>query len=197
MMLAVIGSAKFHTEQPREIIPLTAREGLPRLLGAILLGGIFAKVISTANNYLFSPATNLIHDVYERFINKKATERQSLIMSRVLVIGLGLFALLQATQFESVLARLAVRLDDLCGAAVTPVVLAVFFWKRATTSGAITSIVLGTVITIAWNLAQNNWGFQKDVDAVYPALAASVLSLWLISLATPPPAEAKWRPFFE
>jgi Na+/proline symporter len=196
MMLAVIGSAKFHTEQPREIIPLTARQGLPRLLGAILLGGIFAKVISTANNYLFSPATNLIHDVYERFINRKATERQSLIMSRVLVIALGIFALLQATQFESVL-RASLYAYTIYGAAVTPVVLAVFFWKRATTSGAIASIVLGTVITIAWNLAQNNWGFQKDIDAVYPALAASVLSLWLISLATPPPAEAKWRPFFE
>src|SRR5712671_6749251 len=32
--VAVIGSAKFHTEQPREIIPLTARQGLPVLLGA-------------------------------------------------------------------------------------------------------------------------------------------------------------------
>jgi SSS family solute:Na+ symporter/sodium/proline symporter len=63
IMVAVIGSAKFKTEAPREIIPLTARQGLPTLIGAILLGGIFAKVISTANNYLFSPATNLIHDV--------------------------------------------------------------------------------------------------------------------------------------
>ena len=64
--VAVIGSAKFHTEAPREIIPLTARQGLPDAdSGAILLGGIFAKVISTANNYLFSPASNLIHDVYE------------------------------------------------------------------------------------------------------------------------------------
>src|SRR5260370_8302487 len=96
MMVAVVGSAKFHTDKPREIIPLTARLGLPTLLGAILLGGIFAKVISTANNYLFSPATNLIHDVYERFINRNATNRQSLIMSRVLVIGFGVFPLLPA-----------------------------------------------------------------------------------------------------
>ena len=68
-----------------------------RPLGAILLGGIFAKVISTANNYLFSPATNLIHDVYARFINRNASERQMLIVSRVLVLALGLFALLLLT----------------------------------------------------------------------------------------------------
>src|SRR6267142_2465739 len=86
--MAVIGSAEFKTDHPREIIPISAFQGLPSLVGAIFLGGIFAKVISTANNYLFSPATNLIHDVYERFINRQATERHSLIVSRLLVIGL-------------------------------------------------------------------------------------------------------------
>jgi len=194
IMVAVIGSAKFHTDQPREIIALSARKGLPALVGAILLGGIFAKVISTANNYLFSPATNLIHDVYERFINRNATERQSLIVSRILVVALGLFALLQASQFESIL-RASLYAYTIYGAAVTPVVLAVFFWKRTTTAGAVTSIVLGTVVTVGWNLAQSMWGWQKDVDAVYPALAASVLSLIVVSWMTPAPPEAKWRPF--
>ena len=33
-----------------------------------MVGAIFAKVISTANNYLFSPATNLINDVYVRYV---------------------------------------------------------------------------------------------------------------------------------
>jgi SSS family solute:Na+ symporter/sodium/proline symporter len=83
------------------------------------------------------------------------------------------------------------------GAAVTPVVLAVFFWRRATTSAAITSIVLGTVVTIGWNLAQSQLGFQKDVDAVYPALAASVLSLVIVSYLTPKPSDEKLKPFFE
>ena len=196
IMVAVVGSALFKTEQPREIIPLTARQGLPELLGAILLGGIFAKVISTANNYLFSPATNLIHDVYERFINRNATERQSLIVSRVLVVGLGVFALLQASQFDSVL-RASLYAYTIYGAAVTPVVLAVFFWKRTTTGAAVVSILLGTVVTIAWNVAQNTIGFAKDVDAVYPALAASVASLVIVSLASAPPDPSKWKPFFE
>lgn len=196
IMVAVIGSAKFHTDAPREIIPLTARKGLPVILGAILLGGIFAKVISTANNYLFSPATNLINDVYARFINPHASERRMLLVSRLLVVALGLFALLQATQFESVL-KASLYAYTIYGAAVTPVVLAVFFWKRATTSAAITSIVLGTVVTVAWNLAQAQLGFQKDVDAVYPALAASVLSLIIVSYATPKPSDETLRPFFE
>jgi SSS family solute:Na+ symporter/sodium/proline symporter len=188
---AVIGSARFHPDNPREIIPVTARLGLPPLLGALLLGGIFAKIISTANNYLFSPASNLIHDVYHRFINPHASERRKLVVSRIVVVMLGLFALLQASVFESIL-RAALYAYTVYGAAVTPSVMAVFFWKRATTAGAISSIALGTAVTVGWNIANVQW-----LDAVYPALAVSLLSLIFVSLLTPPPLEHKWKPFFE
>jgi SSS family transporter len=191
IMVAVIGSARFHPDNPREIIPTTARQGLPPLLGALLLGGVFAKIISTANNYLFSPASNIIHDIYQRFINPHASERKKLLVSRLVVVALGIFALLQAAQFESIL-RAALYAYTVYGAAVTPAVMAVFFWKRTTTAGAICSITLGTVITVAWNLAN-----VQVMDAVYPALAISLLSLVVVSLLTPPPAEEKWRPFFD
>jgi len=191
IMIAVIGSALFHPDNPREIIPTTARLGLPPLLGALLLGGVFAKIISTANNYLFSPASNIIHDVYQRFINPHASERKNLLVSRLVVVGLGIFALLQAAQFESIL-RAALYAYTVYGAAVTPAVMAVFFWKRTTTAGAICSIALGTVITVAWNLANVQW-----LDAVYPALAVSLLSLVVVSLLTAPPPDEKWRPFFD
>jgi SSS family solute:Na+ symporter/sodium/proline symporter len=111
------------------------------------------------------------------------------------VIGLGVFALLQAARFESIL-NASLYAYTIYGAAVTPVVLSVFFWKRATTAGAIASIALGTVVTIVWNLAQT-YGWKNTTDAVYPALIASVVSLILVSLLTPKPEEAKWKPFFE
>lgn len=188
--LAVIGSAQFRPDNPREIIPVTARLGLPPLVGAVLLGGIFAKIISTANNYLFSPASNIIHDIYQRFINRQASERRVLAVSRLVVVALGVFTLLQAAQFESIL-RAALYAYTVYGAAVTPAVMAVFFWKRTTTEGAIVSIALGTAVTVGWNLARIGW-----LDAVYPALGVSLLSLVGVSLLTRPPAEEKWRPFF-
>jgi len=199
VVLAVIASSKLHTDRPREIIPLTARELLPPILGAILLGGVFAKVVSTANNYLFSPATNLIHDVYERFIDRSATQRRTLIVSRIIVVLLGLFAVLQAAQFESVL-KASLYAYTVYGAAVTPAVMAVFFWRRTTTAGAIASIVLGTVVTVFWELLQQ-YGphgiqtYMGPIDAVYPALLASISSLIAISLLTPPPSPATLAKF--
>ncbi len=192
VLVALIASAKLHTDRPREIIPLTAKQALPPLLGAILLGGVFAKVVSTANNYLFSPATNLIHDVYERFIDPHATQRRKLLVSRIIVILLGIFAILQATQFQSVL-KASLYAYTVYGTAVTPAVMAIFFWRRTTTAGAVSSILLGTIVTVGWQLLQQYGpdAVQKqigNVDAVYPALAASMLSLVVVSLLTPAPS---------
>ena len=189
--IAVMASSKFHPENPREIIPTAARLGMPQLAGALLLGGIFAKVISTGNNFLFSPASNLIHDVYKRFINPHAGERRTLIVSRVIVVVLGIAALLQGAYFESIL-RAALYAYTVYGAAVTPSVMAVFFWKRANGAGAVASILLGTVITVVWNVAG-----IRVVDAIYPALAVSLAALIGVSLLTARPVPEKWRPFFD
>jgi len=108
------------------------------------------------------------------------------------VVALGLWALVQAIKLTSVLEK-AMYAYTIYSAAITPVVMAGFFWKRATTAGAVTSIALGTAITVLWNLAGKPWGW----DAIHPALAVSVASLVLVSLAGRPPAKEKWAPFFE
>jgi len=196
--LAVVGSSMFKDATPREIIPFAARNGLPQLLGALLLGGVFAKVISTGNNYLFSPASNIIHDVYHRFINPQASERQILIFSRLTVVALGILAVVLAAHTQSIL-RMALYAYTVYGAGITPVVLAAFFWKRATAPGALASILVGTAISIGWSLASGMESqsaliaLTKEVDAVVPALILSVLTLVVVSLATPAPSEEKWR----
>jgi len=190
ILIAVIGSSLFRSDHPREIIPLTARLGLPEIPGAILLASIFGKVISTANNYLFSPSTNLVHDIYKRFVRPQASDRHILRASRVIVVVLGIFALLQAAYFESIL-KAALYAYTVYGAAVTPVVVLTFFWNRVNTAGAISSIVAGTATTILWNLMN-----VQVIDAIYPALGASLLCLVLISLLTSPPTLKRSKQFF-
>lgn len=204
--IAVLGAALFlHAPgvRGREIIPYTARNGVPSLVGAILVGAIFAKVISTANNYLFSPATNLVNDVYTRFIKRNASDRSVLRVSRILIAVLGFFALLQGTVSESILA-MSLYAYTIYSAAITPVVLSAFFWRRATAAGATVCILAGTAITIFWNVQQLGLQAHRDTilpaswlarDAIFPALLVSVVSLVVVSLLTPAPAPEKWQPF--
>jgi SSS family solute:Na+ symporter/sodium/proline symporter len=169
------------------------------LLGALLVGAIFAKVVSTANNYLFSPATNLINDVYVRYVRPSAPNAEILVVSRLIVVGLGAWALWQSLGTTSVLKQ-SLYAYTIYSAALTPVILAAFFWRRATAAGAVTSIAAGTMVTILWDkpfVSQHLPASVAARDAILPALIASLICLGLVSFLTPRPPEAKLRPFTE
>jgi solute:Na+ symporter, SSS family len=206
--IAIVGSALFPTgevhDRPREILAYAGLHGLTgsaplRLLGALLMGAIFAKIISTANNYLFSPATNLVNDVFVRYLSPGASNKRILIVSRLMVVFLGLWALYQSLHTESVLKK-SLYAYTIYAAALTPVILAAFFWKRATAAGAVASIAAGTVITIFWDtpfIHHNVPSIVSDRDAIFPALVASLLCLFVVSLFTAPPTSAQLQPFAE
>lgn len=201
--IAVFGSALFPTGEaalhPREIIPYTARHGLPALMGALLLGAVFAKVISTASNYLFSPATNLINDVFVRYIAPDASQKRVLIVSRLAVVLLGCWALYQAVYAESILHKM-LWAYTIYSAALTPVVLAAFYSKRVTAWGAVSAIAAGTAVTLAWDVPAVR-GFFPPVlaarDAIFPALFAAVAAMVLVSLFTPKPSAEQLAKFAE
>ena len=65
------------------IVVRVALDVLPTLLGVLLLAGAAAIIVSTANSMLLTPATNLVRDVYQRFINPAASERQIVLLTRV------------------------------------------------------------------------------------------------------------------
>jgi SSS family solute:Na+ symporter len=192
--IAVFGSALYQTgevaKQPYEIIPYTARHGLPALMGALLLGAVFAKVISTASNYLFSPATNLVNDVFVRYMAPNASNKRVLIISRLAVVILGCWALYQAIYAQSILEKMLYAYT-IYSAALTPVVLAAFYSKRVTAWGAVAAIGTGTVVTLAWDVPGVKTVFPPILaqrDAIFPALIAAVAAMIVVSLFTAKPS---------
>jgi SSS family solute:Na+ symporter/sodium/proline symporter len=199
--IAVFGSALYPTgevaRQPYEIIPYTARHGLPALMGALLLGAVFAKVISTASNYLFSPASNLVEDVFVRYIAPGASNKRVLIVSRLAVVLLGCWALYQAIYAPSILEKM-LWAYTIYGAALTPVVLAAFYSKRVTAWGAVAAIGAGTVVTLGWDVPGVRSHFPPILaqrDAIFPALFVAVAAMIVVSLFTPKPSPKQLAQF--
>jgi SSS family solute:Na+ symporter/sodium/proline symporter len=208
VVIALVGSALFPSGEvakaPREILAYSGLHGLTtsaplRLLGALLIGAIFAKIVSTANNYLFSPATNLVNDVFVRYVAPQASNKRILIISRLMVVFLGIWALYQSLHVQSVLAK-SLYAYTIYASALTPVILAAFFWKRATATAAVASIAVGTVVTVFWDtpfIHHHVPAILSDRDAIFPSLIASLLCLVVASFFTTPPAPSQLEPFGE
>ena len=183
------------------VIPAIAKYGgLPIVIGLLLVSTMMAIIVSTADSFLLIPATNLTRDVYQRYINTKASEQQIIFISRVLVLALGIIAYLLVSQFKTVL-NAAFTAYNIYGASLTPALLAAFLWKRATKEGAVASIVTGATVTIVWTYFLPSWeGFSQMhpflQELTYPAAGLSVLVLITVSLVTPAPSKEVYGQFF-
>ena len=205
--LAVVGSVLFPTgevsQHPREILAWTALHGLTGtswldLLGALLMGAIFAKILSTANNFLFSPATNLVNDIFLRYLAPNASNKRTLIISRLMVVLLGCWALYQSLHTESVLKK-TLYAYTIYSAALTPVILAAFYSRRVNGNGAVAAIAAGTVTTVCWDLPFVHSHLPAVLaarDAIFPALVLSLLCLVVVSALTKPPRAEQVAKFF-
>lgn len=198
--LAVIGSSYFKGLEANEagkIILLVAHKGLPVAVGCALITAVVAIIISTANSFLLVPATNVVRDIYQRFINPDLPDKKMIFFSRVVVVVLGIISFSLISFFPRILDA-AYAAYTVYGAGITPALIAVFFWKRATVSGGVLSILGGLSMTVVWEVMNKFLGhLPLGIPAVYPALLCSLVLLFGVSLLTPKPPENKWKPFFD
>ena len=185
------------TAASEEIVIRVATDALPPVLGVLLVCGAAAIVVSTANSFLLTPSTNLIRDVYQRFINPGVTDVQVVRYTRFIVVGVGTLGYVAGTFFPTILA-MALWAYTMYGASITPALLGALLWKRATRLGGVLSILVGMVTTLGWEItglaratADGTPVYPFGWQTAYPALALSIAALVVVSLATPPPTEAE------
>jgi SSS family solute:Na+ symporter/sodium/proline symporter len=198
--LAVVGSSTFkglEAEEAGKIILFVAHKGVPVAVGCALMAAIVAIIISTANSFLLVPATNVIRDIYQRFINPHLPDKKMILYSRLTVIVLGLIAYSLISFFPRILDA-AYAAYTVYGAGITPALIAVFFWKRATAKGGVLSILGGLATTVIWEIINKVQGHLPfGLPAIYPALILSLTLLIAVSLLGPKPRPEKWKPFFK
>jgi SSS family solute:Na+ symporter/sodium/proline symporter len=215
--LAVVGAGKYWNLAPfrggeggldvattETIILYLARYDLPVVAGCLLLGAGMAIIFSTANTFLMIPSTNLTRDLYQRFLRPGASGREIVLFQRAMIVLLGATAYALATRFESIL-QMAFTAYTMVGAGITPALLAAFLWRRVTPAGGTASIAAGMLVTaaITWRAEplsawlSARWGSSVDVTEymIYPAAAASIACLVVVSLMTAPSPEEKWKAF--
>ncbi len=188
--IGMLGSAAIPGLLPAEseaIVVRVALDVLPTLLGVLLLAGCAAIIVSTANSMLLTPATNLVRDVYQRFLNPQATDRQIVLYTRIAIVSLGAVGVVIGNLFPTILA-MALWAYTMYGAGITPALLAALVWPRATRAAGVWSIAAGMSVTLLWEIVGLQRGtagtpaYLFGLQTIYPALLASIGTLVGVTL---------------
>jgi SSS family solute:Na+ symporter len=209
VIIAVFSYSKFKDQLdltiPKEggkVVLMAANELVPAPVGILLLGAACAVVISTGMNYLLSPTTTIMRDIYQHFRKTEPAQRTLVALQKVFVVFLGVIAFFLAIGLESVL-EMAIFAYTIYGVAITPALIAALAWKRATKAGGLVSIISGTAVCIVLKvLAEvlpsdlapkgDPWG----IPIIFPALIVSLGSLIVVSLLTEKPKQEELEKFF-
>jgi SSS family solute:Na+ symporter len=199
---SVVGRAASET-----IILYMARHGLPVVAGAMLLAASIAIVLSTGNTFLLVPSTNISRDIYERFMDPKASDQRKLLVQRLSIVVFGVMGIILLDYFPTVLS-MALYAYSLVGASLTPALMAAFLWRRVTPQGGLACIAGGLIsivgikilstagVDFSLSLGGTLFDFASSDYIVMPGVIISTSLLVVVSLLTAPSPREKWEPFF-
>jgi sodium/proline symporter len=138
---------------PEMVVLQLAYHLLPNVVAAIVLVGIMSAIMSTADAQLMLMGTMLGRDIYQRYINKKATDKQLMFISRLCVLGVGALSIAIALIEPPGVFQIVIFSFSALGSAFLPSYVCAVWSKKANTAGCICSMIAGCLTAVIWSAA--------------------------------------------
>ncbi|MXS19562.1 sodium:solute symporter [Pseudomonas oryzihabitans] len=152
------------------------RSALPDGIRGLVIAAALAAMMSTASAGLLAASTTLTEDLLPRLRGGRAS---TLGMARLFTLLTGLAVLAVALLVNDVIGALTLAYNLLVGGILVPL-LGAILWPRATTAGALASMLLGSIAAIVFMLKD---GLEANTP-IYFSLGLSLVSFVLVSLLT-------------
>lgn len=155
-------------EDPQKVLPTLVMEKMPFIMQVLFFGALLSAIKSCASATLLAPSVTFVENIWRQF-NPHMSDKQELRTMRITVLVFSALVLCYAIvmQGTSIYEMVSGAYQVTLVGAFIPLVFGLY-WKRATTQGAIFSIVLGLV----------TWGIFLSTPAgeEFPAQLAGVLA---------------------
>ncbi len=164
-----------------KVMPMMATQLFPGWLAGILISGAIAAMMSTADSQLLVTTSSVAEDIYHNYINKKATEKTLMSMSRLITFCVGAAAFVIAYfSTELVFTMVGFAWSGL-GSAFGPALFLTLWWRRTTREGVLAGMIVGTIVVIIWHFTPQLSGMLYELA---PGFVMAFLAVWLVSLVT-------------
>ena len=176
-------------ENADQIVPMILQRGLNPFLASIFIAGIVAAGMSTIDGILVTTTGAVTRDIYQKILNKKATDESVMSLSKVVTVLIGILVILfgvfqPGSIFE-------INLFAFSGMAIFVVpILFGMYWKRSTMPGAIAAVVVGVISLLSFTLIPSVKALAMGFHALFPATILASIVMVVVSLATKAPPQA-------
>jgi len=162
--------------------PFLIEKTLGPIMVGILWAGTLAAVMSTADSLAVIASSAIVNDLYYKVYNPRASQKQLLMLSRIVTLIVGILAIVIA--FQPMLVLWSVWFGWSGLAIFVTLLLPGLFWKRATREGAIAALLSASITGIIWTY----YGLHKTVAHVaMPSMLAGFLAHIIVSYLTKEP----------
>lgn len=156
------------------------------LLAGLILAGILASTMSTADSQLLAAASAISQDLMIGSLRLKISEKVKMIAARTTVIAIAILGVVFAWNPDSSVFRIVSFAWAGFGASFGPLMLFSLFWKRTNKWGAMAGMISGGITVIAWHYAQ---GGIFNLYELLPAFIVSSIFIVVVSLLTKAPEQ--------
>ena len=160
------------------------------LIAGFLLAAILAAIMSTISSQLLVCSSSLTEDFYKIYLNRSASQKELVLVGRISVILVALFAIYLAYDRDSSILDLVSNAWAGFGAAFGPLVLLSLYWKRMNLQGAISGMVVGAATVLFWIYAPitiDGQALSAIIYEIVPGFILSTITIVVVSLTTAEP----------
>jgi SSS family solute:Na+ symporter len=160
-------------------LPMLFMHDLPFWVGALGLAAVFSAEVSASDAILFMLATSLSQDLYKRFVNPAASDRQVVAVARAASIVGALAAVVVAMQSKNVVDALGF-FYTLVGVSLFVPIIAGLYLRRPRALDALAAIAGGIVAAVGAQL----WNGGKPIGLLTPAMCGLAAAAAAFTVAT-------------
>src|SRR5699024_8596002 len=147
LVIGLCGAALLPGIAPDAVIPRLVTEYTPTLVQGVLYAALLSVLMSTATSVLLVAGSNLVKDVVLRTDRREHSERSLLVASKIGVVAVGLLSIVLALGASGIIELMQNVATPYVGA-LFPIVLAVFFWRRASAAAAVSTMGVSIVVSV-------------------------------------------------
>lgn len=168
---------------------LSTHGPLPALMAGLILAGILASTMSTADSQLLAASSSVSQNLLQDTFGMKLSQKTSMLVARLTVVFIAILGILIARDPNSSIFGIVSFAWAGFGAGFGPLVICALFWKRTTFPGAIAGMISGGVFVFVWKYLIKPMGGVFGIYELLPAFLVGLIAIVVVSLLTKAPSE--------